>query len=561
MTAYTGISTGTIIAEDAWRPCVSINISSVASVSPVSEMYELESVLSLDAGVYNQESPIEELEQSYVGTKVDSFLDDYYYRIHLIESTINFGIVIDPQDETFILWNAYFVSKVCSAIIEENGEQFTLTGETAPFILSPLGYEIYTLTVPREGEAEFEGSITFVFPDESPILTLSATRMIIFPFEPLVPMTETLEWATNVIKARDGSEQRMSIRPIPRQSFKIDVFLKDEQVQSALDAMLFTWQKIAWGLPIWGEWTQHLSTITAGDFTITLDTENADYRDDSLAVIWKDWDDYEVIKISTVTSTTLTLGTAVANTWTGLKWIMPLRHTYMYSQATRKGEPGKVGGGSFTFLVKDNVLLTGYSPDVSYKDLPVLPSPLVEDEQEIEIDADAVITDSITGDFLMHSDSTYNIYTQPHKFRNISKEECWNFRKFLHSLFGKRNTFWVISDKEDMVQTETIGAADTSFRIESKGWGRYVGSNSLRTDLAFIFPDGTILYREMTGLVEAEDNEDIVSIDSPLGVEVHIGDCQISFLDKCRLTEDKIDLIWEECFRNTCEVNLTRVPE
>jgi hypothetical protein len=127
-------------------------------------------------------------------------------------------------------------------------------------------------------------------------------------------------------------------------------------------------------------------------------------------------------------------------------------------------------------------------------------------------------------------------------FVKESKSDIWNFRKFLHSLYGMQAPVYAPTFREDLVATDTIGAADTNFRIENIKLAENMGLNDLRTHLAFIFPNGTKLYMEITGIVEADATEEIISIDSALGVEVAIGACYISFLDKCRMASDMVTM-------------------
>ncbi len=386
----------------------------------------------------------------------------------------------------------------------------------------------------------------------------------VFSFAPLLGMKETLEWKTDIIRSRDGSEQRMSTRSVPRQGFQIDSYIGDEQEQAYLEAFLFRSQKIRCYFPVWSELTEHTDTIAVDSTTITLDTNYADYRDNSYALIWQSHDSFEKIHISSVSSDHLTLGTGTESTWTGTKWIMPLRLAY-FEGATKNGETAD-GYSSFScfFTVNDNVLLTGYTAGTTYNSLTVLTDATLEDgEREVEIDADMIFTDYGLHSFRGESDSDFNIYVQGHVFRNITRETCWDFREFLHSIYGRRVPVWIPSFKEDIVQIGTIGSSDTTFSIEDVGWGLRMQFNTLRTHLAFVFPDGTFIFREITNIeyeqTTSGSTSDTITIDSTLGVEVAPGDCEICFLDKCRLTEDKIEIEWDEPFRHYCRTNFTRV--
>jgi len=543
MAAFTGILEPSIFVEDTLRCSATIIDNTV--VSPV-DICELESVIPLGAGAWHSYLPVEQIERSRTGTKVDSFLDDYYYRIHVMPATLHFGAIVTLITDEIIVWNAYFVTKTCADIVEVNGDEWDLTGEAAPFDLAALEYTTFSIEVPFEGGSPtFEGSITFDFTDANDVVVLlSGTRVILFPWRPQQPVKETLAFLTDVIAGKDGSEQRISIRPIPRQGFKFPVMMESEKQQAILDALMFSWQKRSFGLPVWPELVVHTATITATDMTITVDTTNADFRDDSLAVIWQSEDNYEAVQVETVAAGSLTLATPVQNTFTGTKLIMPIRITQMDASSKRKGHSTGLAVADFSFAVKDNILLTGFTPATAYKGLPVITeATAVDPTQSKSSDADAYLQDYKTGDFDFFSDSDFNIGIQSHLFYKDTKAACWDFRKFIHSLLGQQRTFYVPTHKEDMVLAEGFGAADTDFTIENIGLADNMGVNDLRTDIAFIFPDGTQLYREVTGLVKSGAVE-IVSIDSDLDIAVEPGDCVISWLDKLRLAGDEIEFVW-----------------
>ena len=169
-----------------------------------------------------------------------------------------------------------------------------------------------------------------------------------------------------------------------------------------------------------------------------------------------------------------------------------------------------------------------------------------------------LLVDFKTGDFGFFSDSDFNISLQSHLFYKDTKADCWDFRKFIHSLLGQIGTFYVATHKDDMVLAQGFGSSDTSFNIENIGLADNMGVNDLRTDLAFIFPSGTQLYREVTGITKS-GTEEIITIDSSLGLAVDPGDCVISWLDKMRLAEDEIEFVWPKAHEMVCNPMLKAV--
>ena len=566
MAAYTGILvTGPTGSEDGWTPTVSATIAAASSDLPCPmPPPSLDSIIGIAKSSLNN-TYAEASVYGYIGEKVESMLDDYYYRIHVTPSTMPFGAILSEQVDTFIVWNAYFVVVECSTIDITGGDEFELAGTDAPYNLVALEIQTYIVTVPKEGSATILSTIEFEFDTaEIRLVTITGIRMIVFAFHPQQPISEQLEWFTDIIKPRKGigSEQRMSVRQTPRQSFSFSVLIESQKDQAILNAALFGWQKRSFGLPVWSEMVKHNADINADDLTITLDTTNADFRDESYALIIKSLYEYEAVKIDTVAADSLTLESAVVGTYTGSKLIIPLRIAQVNGPSKRNDHSTGLAIVDLSFSVKDNVLLTGYTPSVAYKGLPVITeATAVDPTQSKSIDSDSFVQDYKSGDFDYFSDVEFDTNLQSHLFYNDDKAACWDFRKFLHSLFGMQGTFWVPTFKKDMVQAEIIHAADTSFQIENISLAENMGLNDLRTYLAFIFPDGTQIYKEITGIVESDDAIEIISIDTALGVEVAIGGCVIGFMHLCRLASDSVDFKWPMAHQNECKTSLAQVVE
>jgi hypothetical protein len=553
-----------IITEDDFRCSATIQDAPLSPVDPVFEIAGFEPVgdCSMDS-----QYPAPENQRIYEATKVESFLDDYYYRVHVTPLQIEIGAILAERVETFIVWNAWFDEVDMLSIIETGGDEFELAGQTAPYTFKALEYQTYTVTVPKEGIPNLASSIYYLFDtSEERTVYLTGIRMIVFAFCPLVEIKEMLEWLTDIITPSDGigSEQRICARTVPRQSFTWQVPLKTAKEQSRFEAAIFGWQKRYFGLPVRTERVKHTADIDADDMSIAVDTTNADFRDDSYAVIWKSLTEYEAVKITTVAADSLTLESPVVNSYTGTKWICPCRIVQVSAAIGKSNPDADYMTAEVTFAVKDNVLLTGYTPEVEYLGLPVLTVGSKQfggSPKDSSSDSDSFVQDYGSGDFDYLSDSEFNLISQAWGFVNETRAECWQFRLFLHSLFGRQETFWAPTYKDDLTQAETIGAADTSFQIENIKLAENMTFNTLRTHLAFTFPDGTQLYRAITGIVEHDENIEIISIDSALGVEVGVGDCVISFLDLCRLASDSVQLDWFMFDKNKADTTFLAVKE
>lgn len=515
-------------------------------------------------GDWTQNLPIPMRERNHGGNKVQTFQDDYYHRFHLTPNKVDFEFILSPVVKTFLLWNAYFISKPCTAINQVNGNEYDLEGLTAPFSLTALQETEYIATASTDGSAQFESTITFDFGVENDyiIVTLEGVRILLFRWEPLQPIKESLEWLTNVLTAKDGSEQRISTRRLPRQGFKFSVHFETQKEQAILDAELFKGQKRAWGLPIWSEWAPHSATISINDTVIIVDTTKADFRDDSMAIIWKSRTKFEVVNIETVADGSLTLSSGIVQEFTGIKYIVPLRIAYMNSTVSRSDAPDGYSRMTFSFIVRDNIELSGYSANTEYNSLPVLTkATYVDGTQSKKSDGAIMMADNETGQFLIFSDAEFNKNTQQHVFKNYTKAETWEHRLFLHSMLGQLNLVWIPTFKHDMVQSAIIESADVLINIDNIGLTNNMGLNDLRTHIAFISPNGSMVFREIVGIAEISSLTEQIQIDSSLGYEIAVGDVMLSFLDKYRLNSDDVSIRWDHRGWHESELNWLRVKQ
>ncbi len=388
------------------------------------------------------------------------------------------------------------------------------------------------------------------------------------PWRPHDGILETLEWKTSILKAFNGTEQRIKSRQSPRQFFKLRLFFDTDKKNSQYGAMLFARQKETWLIPVWSEFVEHTTDINKFDTTISVDTTFADYRASSKALIWKSETEYEFIAIASVSDSLLTLDSnySVQCDFTGDKLIMPVRTAYMVSQNRKSKTNSPVAFVDAVFAVTDNTDIAGYTRTDSYDSLNLLVVPAFMEGVHLESsDADAVTLDYGTGVFSVVSDSTYNFLSQSHVFYNDTKQATWEFRQFLYSLDGRQKTVLIPTFRDDLTQVSGIDIepSDTSVTIEYIRLAKNMGLNDLRTYVGFYFPvTNVLIVRKITGITELSSEQERINFDVNLGLgaAVSAGACKICFVDKARLASDKVEIQWLRSHYNQCTTNFMRVP-
>lgn len=210
----------------------------------------------------------------------------------------------------------------------------------------------------------------------------------------------------------------------------------------------------------------------------------------------------------------------------------------------------KINAGTTDYVVGDN-----------FQILEVLttPSYMAETHQE-ESDGQIEINDFETGIFKVRSDKEFNLLTQNHIFYNDTKKTSWELRQFLHWLNGRQRAVLIPTYRDDLTLKENIGSTDKYFYIENIKLAINMGANELRTYIGFYFPDKTLLIRKITAITEIDETKEKIDINASLGKTVNLGDCEICFVDKCRLASDRVEINWPFAHRSECRPNLIRVP-
>ena len=497
-------------------------------------------------------------------TDVDSmmpicFRNDFYYRIHITPNPINLGAIMGDMSIYVTVWNSYFVDEILEDIIK-TGDTMIVVDPVLPFTFLPLWWEEIEFQIPGDGPPSFSAEVDFDFGiiDALPV-EISGNRVALLYWRLQTNIKETLSSKTNILQASDGTEQRIKIRLIPRQMFQLKLILEDYKNATIYDALLHKWQKRAWAIPIWQEYVNHSSTINSADLVVYVNTTNADFRDDSFALIWKSNTEYIIVEIETKTDSQLNLKTKVGATIVGDKLIMPLRIANMISRSQKKLHNTGVSEITANFLVVDNINIEGYIAGTTYDGFEVITTPSFIDPTILESsEADILVSDFDTGLVEVLNYSEFNQLNQSHIWYNDNRADCWKFRKFLHSKHGCQVPFLVPTFRRDLKLTDNVNPSDNMIYVENVGLAINMGLNSLRTYIGFIVGD-SLYIRKITNIIRINSTKEQINIDAVLGFSIDVGEDKICFVDKVRFFSDDISIDWIRTNKNECRTSLLRI--
>lgn len=494
------------------------------------------------------------------GNKVSTYSDIFYNRIWIIPSSIDLTGAPTSFSTTVSVWNSYFQEKTMTAVTPNNIFGITFS-PTVPETFTALEYKNYTLSLTSSVPATVNGFYTFTFSDaEDPTLDISGVLAVAFPFlhdwGNDGTLIERIGYLTGVIESKNGTEQRSRLRKYPRRQLSYKCLLADgsdvkrNAIQRAAfhNATTFGMSKV-WLIPINQDARRLGYTVASGTTAINVDTQYHDYCVNGYVLIHKAFDNYEIVRVASLTNSSITLVAPTANEWGAGAAIMPMRQC-IAGQETIEGNiityELEEQTSLWDVLVQDNAdsRKVPYVPTDVYKGYDVY-----KVQSDFEQDTSAEIynpqrrLDAQVGIF--RQDSRYAVTKERMPFSLLlkSKLEIAEFIGFLDYRAGKLNPFWYPSFSMDLQLTLDGTADDNTIRVVNTGYSTYMNSTTLRKDLMFMRNDGTYFFRRITGASDNGDGTETISLDQSMGADFTTTDFKyICFLKFVRLDSDVFEI-------------------
>lgn len=481
--------------------------------------------------------------------------DEWFNRIHIIPSSLDFGNLLSSQQVEVEVWNGHFDAKTLASIVGTDVTGVTL-GEPGA---TPLGYaifesKIYTVTVSMDGPPSLDGSYLFDFTTESSSLSLTGKRVIVFPFRPERNHSESLEWLTDIIKTKAG-EQRMALRISPRRLFSAEYKI-DEYGYSRIKAMTSGWSNRLFAIPVWIDYVR-LGAVASGQTVIPFDTTSGEFGGDGdLALLFDDDLNYEAISIIGNDGSGLEIYPATTKSYTNAI-CMPVTLAYMEGGFSATRNRSGVVRGNTTFRTTDVPDLSASPwPQLRGADIIVDPNITVgESGDNVFIEVETL--DALVGKQELIMTRDFSGLKQTLGIRCISRAEIWEMKKWIHSIGGKIKPFFIPTWSEDLTLVQDITAAATSLLVKPINYTSFYGER----DIIIILNDGSYYTRKATGGGVSSGN-DIIVLDTSIGVDVQMVDVyKICFLSHSRFDSDNIEFSYSGTISAEIKIPIVEIPE
>lgn len=502
------------------------------------------------AGALFNNLPVAEIVSTFAGNMVRQFEQDWYHHVHLLPAKIALGNLLSTQIRQIEVWNAHFAPKTLSAVVGENDGGITLAAPANP----PTNYgmlesRLHNVSVSLDGPPVIEASFTFQFPGEAPTLSISGRRVVVFGLKPnwADGWLERLMWATDVLTARDGTEQRVSLRAKPRRSLEFSILVGRDDA-ALLDVLLSSWQSRVYALPIWPDKAFLSAAITAGSTVIPITTTNLEYEADGLLVIGSDSRNTEAAEVLSVASNAVTLKQRLLSNWPAGSFVVPARTARLRVTQAVSRVTDSIATARLVFDIAGTTAITKQESSTTFNSTAVWTTrPNRVRDVETDYRRLAEVLDFDTGITAVDDHAARPFVRRAFDYIFKSRSEIAAFRGWLAARAGRLTAFWHPTWEASIVPTKKILSNQTVMTVASRGFALYFNPMPGRTETAFLHKNGTWYFRTVQGFgAGTTGDEEVMTINQSFGFDANPEDwVAITFLEKTRLDADQIELNWQ----------------
>jgi hypothetical protein len=477
-----------------------------------------------------------------------SYLDDYYYRIHVIPAVIDVGNLVTSQMRTVDIWNAWpDQSHTLTSFSLANGNGITVTAPGAlPLVFNPLQQRQWTVSINTLGDPVINTALQWTFTGLSPVQArVIGNRLTAWMLPPDWgnPVVETLAWLTDVEQALDGSEYREPLRDTPRRQWEFDA-IAEGQDRQRIEAAIYDWTSRNWALPVWPDVTWLASPLPAGSLIVPVTTGGRDFVVGGLLMLWTDTATYELAQIDSIASGSVTLSNAILADWPAQTRVYPCRVSRLTDPPKLTRITDRLTTTSARFECIESSDWPAIAPPSMYLGLPVLEdrpnesSPLTASYarqlQDLDGDVGLVFVDDITG-------KAWPLQSHAWLLAGSVARNAW--RSQMYWLQGRGNALWVPSWADDVSLAAPVLASDSTLIVQRIGVARHLAQQAGRRHLRIELFVGTVLYRRVITSSQLDAATEQLALDSATGVAFTAADVrQISWMMLCRGASDTVQI-------------------
>ncbi len=476
---------------------------------------------------------------------------DWFENVHILPRLgYQFGNILSDQTRQIEMYSSFRNATVTwTAFVNNAGAGVSITNLPGlPEVLRPqreiLPPDGLDLLVELEGQSQFNDTLDFTFAGLYTVeFPVSGQRVVLFPFVPELPYRETLGFLTDIMRHKDGTEQRVALRKNPRQTFEQQYFLENIDERQRFETLIFDWQWRIFGVPVWHEDTVLTTVIVPTDTQAQVEeTDYRDFRVGGLCVIYDDDKTFEVLEIASVSAGLLTFTGAAALDHPVGTLVMPMRTALMRGVVPAGRLKVNASRPQVTFRITDNdsnladtAAFNTFNSKVLFDDH----NKMIGTEMTESFEREIVILDNTTGAIEQFSDWLAGKRNHQKGFITFGKQELWELRQVLHALAGRQVSFYIPSFNADMVAFTDFLSASTLMPINNIGYTKFIQDRQPKNVVRVVKTNGATFIATITASTEIDATREDLTVTPAWPANILAADIErIEYLEKGRFDKD-----------------------
>lgn len=385
------------------------------------------------------------------------------------------------------------------------------------------------------------------------------------------PVLERLEWRTDVLKVRNGNEQRIQLREHPRHLIEYD-FLVVRDEYRALQVQLLRWQSERWVIPLWMH-SQPTTTHTVLHSTriYVNSTSTYEYQVGSFIYLSASYLQYEYLPVVFVGPNYITVSEPTQHVWPVGTTITPARYGRLASSVKLSGITSDVVKGSFQLQV-ENTQKFPYNVDEFIDGLLFFGT---EPNRAVPLDMDwsrnLGILDYGTGPILSYDLHGYTEIIRSYEYLSLHRSGQDNVRSLLNHCKGMRSSFLLPTFQADVDIFKGYGGigADPiylitgqSFVIHSVNYTEDMFYRVSHPYLRIELTTGAVLIRRVQHSLTLMGAAELITFTTAFGHAFKASMVKrISYVNMSRLDSDAVEFTWITPMVVSMAITTRGIPE
>lgn len=502
-------------------------------------------------GSLTDTQPVDEPQNAQTGGHAHAFgFLDWFNRIHLEFSVLDMGNLLSTQVVEFTIFSTYFETRTFNgySATGDDGLALVLPELSTPYPYAPWQERLHELTISVDGPPTIDASYVFDFDNRDYSMAVLGRRVVSWFVPPnwQSPVTERIEFATNVITAYDGTEQRVALRGDAARWFWEFRFDAHGRTARVLENVLYAWGSRIWALPLWPQGEPPTADVAAHDTVVNVPTADLDFHANGLAVLVNIEvpEIYEAIEIESLDATSLTAKRAVVGNWPASSTlVIPVRTCRLTQPPLMTRFTGETLSGAVSFRLEEPLRRTP-AVETTYRGFPVLTQrPEWSRDPGADYERKIATLDLGQAPPLVDDESGIPIPIYTQRWTLTTRAATEDFRRWLFARRGKQKAIWTPTFARDLIIKTTVAAAQQNIDVEIAGLKNYAAAGVHRRDLRIETRSGAVYYRRASAYVEVDATTERLTLDAPLGVEYEPDEfALVSWMALARLDSDSTEI-------------------